>query len=48
MNLCDNLSQMNGILGNDSALYDYTRQGINWANEMKFGMKHAPGAGSIA
>ena len=34
---------MNGVLGQNSAL----RPGKTCANEMNFGMKHAPGAGSI-
>ena len=32
--------QMNGVSGHDSALYGYSK--------MKFGLNHAPGAGSIA
>ena len=39
---------MIGILGRDSALYGYTGPETTWANEMKFVMNHAPGAGSIA
>ena len=34
--------------GHDSALQGYTGPGTTWDNEMNFGMKHAPGAGSIA
>ena len=41
------MNEMNGVSGHDSVLYGYTGQGITWANEMNFGMKHAPGAGSI-
>ena len=39
---------MNVVLGDDSALHGYTGPGTTWANEMNFGIKHAPGAGSIA
>ena len=38
---------MNGVLGHDSALSGYTGPGTTWANEMNFGMEHAPGAGSL-
>ena len=44
----NNLCQLNGILGHDSALYGYTGPGTTWVNEMSFVMKHAPSAGSIA
>ena len=33
--------------GHDLALYGYTGLGTIWANEMNFGMTHAPDAGSI-
>ena len=36
------------ILGHDSDLEGYTRPGTTWANDMIYGMNHAPGAGSIA
>ena len=39
---------MNGVLSHDSALQSYTGPGATWANEMNFGMNHAPCAGSIA
>ena len=39
---------MNGALGNDCALRGYTGLRTILANEMNFGVKHAPGAGSIA
>ena len=38
---------MNGVLSHDAALYRYTGSGIICANEMNFGMKHAPGTGLI-
>ena len=41
-------NEMTHILGHDSALYGYTVLELNSANEMNFGMKHAPGAVSIA
>ena len=34
-------------LGNDSALLRLYWARDNWANEMSFVLKHAPGAGSI-
>ena len=37
---------MNGVYY-DSAPQGYTGLGTAWANEMNFGMKHAPDAGSI-
>ena len=41
--------RLNGVLGHDSALVKgYAGLGTNWANEMNFVMKHAPGAGLIA
>ena len=40
--------EMNGVLGHNSALEGYTRQGTTWDNEMNFGMNHAPGVGLIA
>ena len=40
--------KMINVLGHDSELHLYTGQGTTWANEMNFGMAHAPGAGSIA
>ena len=40
-------NKINGALGHNSTLQGYTGQGIIWANEMNFGMKHAPGAGLI-
>ena len=39
---------MNGVLGHYSALQGYTGPWTTLANGMKFGVKHAPGAGSIA
>ena len=39
---------MNAVLGNNSALEDYAVPWTTWANEINFGMNHAPGAGSIA
>ena len=39
---------MNGVLGHDSALYDYTEPGTTWATEMIFVINHAPGAGLLA
>ena len=36
-------NEMNGVLGQG-----YTGPRTTWANEMNFGMKHAPGAGLIA
>ena len=38
---------MNGVLGHNSALYAYSGLGTTQANELKFGLKHAPGAGLI-
>ena len=38
---------MDDISGHNSAVQGYTGPGTNWANEMKFGMNHALGAGSI-
>ena len=38
---------MNGALGHDSALLGYIGPGTTCANEMNFGMNHAPDAGSI-
>ena len=37
---------MNGGLGSNFALLGCTGPGTTWTNEMNFGMKHAPGAGS--
>ena len=37
---------MNGVLGHDSALVRLYWGGTTWANEVKFVMNHAPGAGS--
>ena len=31
---------MNGVIGNDSALYGYTDLDTTWANEMNFVMKY--------
>ena len=39
---------MNGVLGLDAALPGYTEPGKTFANEILFGVKHAPGAVSIA
>ena len=39
---------MNGASGYNSAVKGYTGPGITWANEMNYGLNHAPGAGSIA
>ena len=38
---------MNGVLGHNVVLQGYTGPGTNWAIDMNFGMKHAPGAGLI-
>ena len=38
---------MNGVSRHDSALVRLYGPGTTWANEMKFVMNHAPGAGSI-
>ena len=38
----------NSVLGHDSALKGSTGLGTTLANDMNFGMKHAPGAGLIA
>ena len=37
----------NGVLGHNAALQGYTGPGTTLANEMNFGMNHAPGTGSI-
>ena len=39
---------MNGVLGHDFQLKDYTGPGTTWANEMNFVINHASGAGLIA
>ena len=39
---------MNGVLCNDRSLLVNNEPGTTWANEMKFVMHHAPGAGSFA
>ena len=39
---------MNCISNHDSALKAYTGIRTSWANEINFGINHAPGAGSIA
>ena len=41
---------MNSVSSHNSVLYTgyNNRLGITWANELNFGMKHAPDAGSIA
>ena len=36
---------VDGVLGHNSTLLDYTGPGTTWANEMNFVMIHAPGAG---
>ena len=37
-----------GVLGHAFALYGCPGPGTTWANEVNFGMNHAPGVGSIA
>ena len=39
--------RMHGLLGQDSALQGYAGPEKTWANEMNFGLNHAPSAGSI-
>ena len=39
---------MNGVLGHAAAWKRYTGQGTTWADEMNYGMNHAPGARPIA
>ena len=41
-------NEMNGVIGLDAALLGNNGPGITWANEMTFGMNHAPSAGLIA
>ena len=36
------------VLVHDVTLFGYTLLGTTWANEMMFGINHAPGAGPIA
>ena len=38
---------MNGIQGHNSPLHCYTETETTWANEMYYGVNHAPGAGLI-
>ena len=38
---------MNGALGHELELQDYTGRGPTWANGKMFGMNHAPGVGMI-
>ena len=45
--LCQLKNKMDSVLGHNSALQSYTGPETIWANEMSFGMKHAPGAGSF-
>ena len=40
--------EMNGALGYDFKLQSFTGLGTTRANEMDLGIKHAPGAGSLA
>ena len=35
---------MNGVLGQDAVLQEYTAPGKTWDNELNFGMNHGPGA----
>ena len=39
--------KVNGVSGQNSALYGYAGPGKTWTNEMNFGTSHAPGAGPI-
>ena len=39
--------KVSGVLGHNADLYDYSGQGITWANKMNFIMNLAPGAGPI-
>ena len=39
------ISEMNGALGHNSALYGYTGPETTWANEMDFVINRAPDAG---
>ena len=39
---------MNVVLDHGSVLQGYTGPGTTWTNEVNFGMKHAPRAGSFA
>ena len=41
------MNQMNGAIDHNSALLGYIGPETTWVNEMNFGLKHAPGAGSI-
>ena len=41
-------NEMNGVIGHNSALQDYTGLGRTRAKEMDFVMNHTPGAGLIA
>ena len=45
--MCSLNELMSSVLGNSSALQGYTGPGTTFANEMNFGMNHAPGARSI-
>ena len=42
------MTEMNGVLGHNTALQGYAGQGTTWANYMNFDMNHASCAGSIA
>ena len=43
----DKCKEINGVLGHDSAVKDYTGPGTTKANEMKYVMNHAFGAARI-
>ena len=42
------MNEMNGVLGPNSALLNYTGWETTCVNEMSFGMNQAPSAGLIA
>ena len=42
-----NRNEMNGVLGQNSAIQGFARPETICVNEVTFGMNHAPGTGSI-